>query len=164
MLLFVMLAMSLTVQGEPECPRGEAEPWLAGAGGRVIDRSFERSSRISSLERIALQTGEAITIEHGGCEYYTVVIRYAPAAGQPAAANPLLQAAGALETLASLGAASLFDLDAAATTLRAEGVVLGEELPVEGDGVDFLQTIITVVEPEDLPSAAVEIRLSKGPL
>lgn len=162
MRILLLLAASCLAGDQPQCPRGEGEPWLPAQRSEVRTQSFERTSATGSVERVELRGGDVVEIEHAGCEYYTVIIRLLPRTAAAGDLPAYARGAGVLETLSSLGAASVFDLKLAAQALRAVQPQPGDQLPVEGDGTEFLQTVVTVVGAE--APASIEIHLSKGPL
>jgi hypothetical protein len=161
--LALLAVACLSQPSHPDCPRGDASPWFQGRHADVVSRSWEQKSRIEAVERVELRRGMHVSIEHAGCEYYTVVIRVGTATPGRGAATHYASAAAALLALAEGGADSAFDLRLAAETLRAAAPRFGQDLPVEGDGTEFLQTVVTVREPE-AGAAVVEFTLSKGPL
>ncbi|RII28433.1 MAG: hypothetical protein CXR31_00680 [Geobacter sp.] len=114
-------------------------------------------------------------ILNDGCEYYVNSFRYESAdiLGQDSSANYWgAEAAKALRMLQSLGASVVFDLTKTAEMLeklvKEPGKLsLDSEIPVEGDGIDFLQTQVILKGGGLLQGQAggyVVFDLVKGPL
>ena len=157
------------------CVRGEAVPWFSGRNQSAASWHFRSVSTIQSVEAVVTTAGDAITVVNQGCEYYSVSLRY------DFAENPETpdkrrwwyeKAARALARARELGAAPVFDLELNEQLLlrASEGESVPEEImdvPVEGDGLDFLQTRLSVTGYGALPQGSgsyVELRLVKGPL
>jgi hypothetical protein len=127
------------------------------------------------VEVAVLDSGSILEVVNWGCEYFAVRLRY-DFIGPP---RPLSdqrwwyrKAAEAISTARQLGADPTFDLELAANQLET---LAGSdpppdqvaEYPVEGDGISFLQTHLSVGEfgPwADGSGGYVEVDLFKGPL
>jgi hypothetical protein len=116
-----------------------------------------------------------MVILNGGCEYYVNSFRYESVeigAGDSSAMHWGREAAKALRKLQVLRPSVVFDFAKAAETLerlvREPGkLLLDEEIPVAGDGTEFLQTRIFLKGGGLLPGQAggyVAFDLLKGPL
>lgn len=136
---------------EEQCPRGEATRWL--------DRgAYKQVSPIAAVETHVLKGGANITIIQSGCEYYVASIRFV----SRSTAKPSTRVADALRELRRLGAKPVFDLSRAEDTVRGQGNLAEQsELPIPGDGEDFLQTRLTITRSG---TNFVEFQLIKGPL
>jgi hypothetical protein len=157
------------------CTRSEPAPWFPGKSHQVQTTTFTKKLPVESTEKTLLKSGESFTIANWGCTYNAVTIRYEfperlSQKQKPEAAFWYQKAVSALKLLASLEARSMFNLELAAQTLtnRLEKPLkpqLGEQFPVEGDGVDSLQTRVTVKRGGVLSNERgfVEVDLLKGP-
>jgi len=160
---------------EAECVRGEAKPWFKPDHPKLASHAFRPVTDIAAVEVAVLDSGNALEVVNWGCEYFAVRLRYDFAG----TSRPLSdrgwwyrRAAEALSTARMLGADPIFDLELAAKQLETmagadpppEQV---EEYPVQGDGISFLQTRLSVGEfgpSEDGSGSYVEVDLFKGPL
>lgn len=152
-------------QSNGHCVRGEPEPWLK-ARSRY---AFRRVSSTEAAQTIVWPDGANITVMDVGCEYYTAAIRYVfPVSSRKVSVLP--RAAEALRKLRNAGAKPAFDLEKAERELRRRKDLDAlmrshDEIPVPGDGEDFLQTRI-VLHRAGIESrfGFVELTLLKGPL
>lgn len=112
---------------------------------------------------------------NGGCEYYVNSFRYESAeisASKTSVNSWGSETAKALRKMHALGLSEVFDLIKAAETLEKLVKEPGElfldaEIPVEGDGTDFLQTRVVLKGGGLLQGQAggyVAFDLVKGPL
>jgi hypothetical protein len=171
----VLLVLLLAAHGAPafECIRGEPEPALPAGKPGIVESTFTPRSSTEALEVVRFDDGAQVRIEHGGCEYYlaTLEIRdpslHADGSDVPAAYRA---AAAWLRRLAVLEPALGFDFVLAAKKLeRMPGakrdLAFDEDIRVDGDGTDFLQTQVAVVSASrDDQVGTLRIRLFKGPL
>jgi hypothetical protein len=171
-------AMRFPDGGYPEeagCVRGEARPWFTPDNAKLSSHTFRTVTDIAAVEVALLDSGNILEVVNWGCEYFAVRLRY-DFTGPPRPSSDrgwwYRKAAEALSTARELGADPLFDLELAARQLAAlagsdppPGQV--EEYPVEGDGISFLQTHLSVGafgSSPDGPGGYVEVDLFKGPL
>lgn len=134
-----------------QCTRGEATPWLSGG-------AYKQVAPTAAVETHLLRQGANITIIQWGCEYYVASIRFV----SRSAAKPAIRVADALRALRGLGAKTVFDLSKAEATIRRNGnLAEHSELPIPGDGSEFLQTRVTITRSG---TNFVEFQLLKGPL
>jgi hypothetical protein len=154
------------------CTRSEPTPVLLTKSNGIVSHSFQLTDGIG-IEEIQLRSGEKIRVENRGCEYYVLTFTIEPATASEAS----LGARAAYEGVASwllrlkrLRGENLFNLDLAARTLRQHcqkyrTPAFGTELPVVGDGTEFLQARIQVEQPEKRSKAGtLQFSLSRGPL
>jgi hypothetical protein len=119
------------------CVRGEPAPLFPKAASGM--HSFTPKSPTEADETLRLPSGATLRVEHGGCEYYVLTFEFPGAAKE----NAYASAARLVDSLRLQQPESVFDLQRAASTLRAmasKGEPLGKEEEVAGDGEDFLQT------------------------
>ena len=136
---------------EEQCPRGEATRWLDGG-------AYKQVSPIAAVETHVLKGGANITIIQSGCEYYLASIRFV--------SPHKISIADALRELRRLGAKPVFDLSKAERAIRRHpNLALQTELPIPGDGTEFLQTQLIITRVGTTGDGHfVEFQLSKGPL
>lgn len=157
------------------CVRGEPEPLFTGNNPGIKSHSFVRHAKTEATEEVVFLSGDRIIILNGGCEYYLNSFRYESVqirAGDSSARHWGAEAAQALRKLQALRPSLVFDLAKAVGTLeklmREPGKLsLDEEIPVEGDGTEFLQTRVVLKGGGLLPGQAggyVAFDLVKGPL
>jgi hypothetical protein len=160
---------------EAECIRGEAKPWFTPDNPKLASHAFRSATDIAAVEVAVLDTGNTLEVVNWGCEYFAVRLRYDFAEPH----RPLSdlgwwyrKTAEAVSTARELGADPIFDLKLAAKQLETLAGLNPppdqiEEYPVQGDGISFLQTHLSVGEfgpsPED-SGGYVEVDLFKGPL
>jgi hypothetical protein len=160
---------------EAECVRGDARPWFTPDHPKLASHAFRSATDIAAVEVVILDSGNTLEVVNWGCEYFAVRLRY-DFVGPP---RPLSdrgwwyrKAVEALSTAQELGADPTFDLDLAAKQLKTLAASdpppdQVEEYPVEGDGISFLQTRLTVGEfgpSADGSGGYVEVDLFIGPL
>ncbi len=120
-------------------------------------------------------TGDRIIILNGGCEYYVNSFRYESAKIVPKDSSATYwgaETAKALRKLQALRPDVVFDLTRAAATLEKLAkepgkLSLDSEIPVEGDGTEFLQTRLVLKGGGRLQGQIggyVAFDLIKGPL
>ena len=171
----VLLVLILIAHGAPafECIRGEPEPALPAGQPGIVESTFTPRSSTEALEVVRFDDGAELRIEHGGCEYYLATLEVRdPALDVDGGDVPAAYRAAAawLRRLAMLEPALSFDFALAAETLeRMPGakrdLAFDEDIRVDGDGTDFLQTQVAVVSaPRDDKAGTLRIRLFKGPL
>jgi hypothetical protein len=160
---------------EAECVRGDARPWFKPENPKLTSHAFRSVTDIAAVEVAVLDSGNTLEVVNWGCEYFAVRLRY-DFVGPP---RPLTdrgwwyrKAVEALSTAQELGADPTFDLELAGKQLET---LAGsdpppdqvEEYRVEGDGIAFLQTQLSVGEfgpSADGSGGYVEVDLYKGPL
>jgi hypothetical protein len=160
---------------EAECVRGEARPWFTLDNPKLASHAFRQVTDIASVEVAVLDSGNTLEVVNWGCEYFAVRLRY-NFADPPRSLSDrgwwYSKAAEALAMALRLGADPIFDLELAAKQMET---LAGsdpppdqvEEYPVQGDGISFLQTHLSVGEfgPSAEGSGSyVEVDLFKGPL
>jgi hypothetical protein len=171
----VLLLLTLVAPGAPafECIRGEPSPALPAGKPGIVESTFTPRSPTEALEVVRLDDGAQVRIEHGGCEYYlaTLEIRDPALAVDGTDVPAAYRAAAAwLRRLAALEPEIGFDFALAAKKLERMPAAkrdLGydEDIHVDGDGTDFLQTQVAVVSAaRDGRGGTLCIRLFKGPL
>jgi len=160
---------------ESPCVRGEPEPLFSGNSPRIKSHTFALRSRAEATEEVVTSSGDRIIILNGGCEYYVNSFRYESAtiSGRDSSAIYWgIEAAKALRKLQAMRPSVVFDLTKAAETLEKlvsepGKLSLDSEIPVEGDGIEFLQTRLTLRGGgllQGQPGGYVEFDLVKGPL
>ncbi|MBI1920333.1 MAG: hypothetical protein HYS23_04535 [Geobacter sp.] len=173
--LYPLQSLAADLGDKSICVRGEPEPLLSGNNSKIKSHSFTLQSRTEAIEEIVSLFGDRVITMNGGCEYYVNAFRYESAeisAGNASVTHWGLEAAKALRKMHALGLSGVFDLVKAAETLeklvREPGkLLLDAEIPVEGDGTDFLQTRVVLRGGGLLPGQAggyVAFDLVKGPL
>ena len=172
---FGMYAMPSFATDQPKdstCPRSEPTPILQAKSNAIVSHSFQLTDG-TGVEEVQLRSGEAIRIKNWGCEYYVLTFSIEPAIARKAGLGSRAayeRAAAWLLRLKELHGDIPFDLDLAARALRQQyrknhTPVFGTEVPVVGDGTDFLQTHILVEQPEGIRKAGtLQFSLFKGPL
>ncbi len=70
-----LFAISSASVWADDCVRGLPEPAFK-AGGEVRSDRFTRLKSTEAREQVVFKSGEQLTIEHGGCNYYVVGLRY----------------------------------------------------------------------------------------
>ena len=166
-------ALATDHSDEASCPRGEPEAIFPIGTPNVLKQSFRPETKRTSIEQIELTSGESIRVRHWGCEYYVLTFVIEPRRSKelnmPAdVAYP--RAAAWLDRLTALKIETPFDLSKVARTLRqyhgmGRKPSFDLELPVEGDGTDFLQTRVRVEIPEPgHKPGAIQFSLFTGPL
>jgi hypothetical protein len=153
------------------CPRSEPTAVFTTKSPTVATQSF-RLVDGAGIEEIHLKSGQTIRVKNWGCEYYVVTFLVEPAEHSPnlSVRSAYEQAASWLIRLKELSASPPFKLDLAARTLRnhyrnERKLAFDSEIPVEGDGTDFLQTRVKVEKPEEGRKAgALQFSLFTGPL
>ncbi|MGD8353056.1 MAG: hypothetical protein PVJ01_02730 [Pseudomonadota bacterium] len=158
-----------------ECIRGEAKPWFTPDNPKLASHAFKRVTDIAALEVAVLDSGNTLEVVNWGCEYFAVRLRY-DFTDPPRSLSDrgwwYRKTAEAISTARKLGADPIFDLDLAAKqleTLAGSNPPPGQanEYPVEGDGISFLQTHLSVGDSgpsTDGLGGYVEVDLFKGPL
>lgn len=139
------------------CVRSEPSPVFPKAASAI--HSFIPKSPTEAIETLRLPSGEKLRLEHGGCEYYVLVVEFSAAAKQ----NAYAHAANLLDSLLPQQPVTSFDLTLAVKTLRgmaAKGAPLGEESLVDDDGVDFLQAHLKLARAKN----KLRLTLFRGPL
>ena len=157
---------------DSNCPRSEPTPILQAKSSAIVRQSFQLTDG-TGVEEVQLRSGEAIRVKNSGCEYYVLTFLIEPATAR----EPGLSARAAYERAAvwllrlkELHGDTPFDLDLAARALRQHyqknrTPVFGTEIPVVGDGTEFLQTQVQVEQPEEnRKTGTLQFSLSKGPL
>jgi len=168
-------SLSADLGAESECVRGEPEPLYSRKNSKIKSHSFTLRSRTEAIENIVSLSGDRVIIMHGGCEYYVNSFRYESdeiSASNPSAPYWGAEAAKALRRLHALGLTGVFDYVKAAETLEKlinepEHLSFDSEIPVEGDGTDFLQTRVVLKGGGRLQGQTggyVAFELLKGPL
>jgi hypothetical protein len=160
---------------EMECVRGEPSPLFGSKIKSEKSKHYKAISATEALETIVTEDGDALTIFNGGCEYYVIAIRYEfpeNAHDKNDSGWWIEKAARALLRADELGADPVFDFKKSAQTIKkaANDIAVVTDIvdmPVEGDGFDFLQTRISITNYGQLPNASgsfIELELFKGPL
>ena len=160
---------------EPGCVRGEPEPLFSRTNPQIKSHSFARESSTEATEEIVSLSGDRIITLNGGCEYYVNSFRYESAGIQARDHTAVYwgaETAKALRKLQALRPSLPFDLTKVAEALeklvKERGTLSVEtEIPVEGDGTDFLQTRVVLKGGGILQGKAggyVAFDLVKGPL
>jgi len=160
---------------ESACVRGEPEPLFAKNNPQLKSHSFALRSSTEATEEVVLLSGDRIIILNGGCEYYVNSFRYESAqilARDTSATYWAAETAKALKKLQALRPAVVFDLTKGAEALEKLAkepgkLSLDAEIPVEGDGTEFLQTRVILKSGGLLQGQAggyVAFDLVKGPL
>lgn len=158
---------------EEGCVRGEPSPWISRKDRLDGTHAWRRVAPTAALETFVREDGASITILDWGCESYVASIRWVFPNKPPVQRFPLRsRVIEALRELQRIGAKSVFGLDkveAALTRHKDPDLLLrsGDELPVPGDGEEFLQTRVVLTGAGTLDAGAagyVELRLIKGPL
>ncbi|WP_147373948.1 hypothetical protein [Massilia cavernae] len=175
-LFTAVLAIPSVGLAEPvrdDCVRGEPVPVFAPTKSGLRSYQFRSPAGEGARELGSLGPGESLEIRHGGCEYLVMTIRFTSRKlrrQDVSGANAYPLAAGVLQRMHKLKAQSPYDLVLAAKTLidasrRRSHPDFGESLPVDGDGIDFLQTQIQI-DKAGLSHGFgfVEFSLFKGPL
>lgn len=158
-----------------ECVRGDPKPWFGAKTKSKKSNHYTNISSTEALEALVTRDGDTLTIFNGGCEYYVIALRYEfseKAHDKKDRRWWFGKAAKSLLRAYELGADSVFDLKKSAQTINRianDKMVVKEiaEVPVEGDGSDFLQTRISITNYGQLPQESgsfVELELFKGPL
>lgn len=164
-----------TQTDESACVRGEPEPFFAGNNPQIKSHTFVLRSATEATEKVVLLSGDRIIILNGGCEYYVNSFRYESAKilpKDPSATYWGAEAAKALRKLQALRPSVVFDLTKGAEVLeklvkKPGKLSLDAEIPVEGDGTEFLQTRVVLKGGGLLQGQAggyVAFDLVKGPL
>ncbi len=143
---FILPATGHCAEREEACVRGEPIPVFAAGQAGTKSHHFKAISSHEARERVELSSGVLVAIHHLGCEYYVTTFRFESADLLKNDASPKAvyrSAADQLRQLRRLKADPGFDLDLAATTLESavlsgQPVEFEQELPVAGDGTDFL--------------------------
>jgi hypothetical protein len=158
-------------QTDEHCVRGEPAPWLEPGKLATGTHAYRSTGPTSAIETVVRSDGSNITILEGGCESYAAAIRYVFPLRRAATDEQLAaHAVGALQLLRRLDARPVFDLAKAEAELERRGDLAsllksGEEVPVPGDGEDFLQTRIVITRVGRVDGGGfVELLLVKGPL
>lgn len=159
---------------EAACVRGEPEPLFAASHPQLKSHTFTLQSGTEATEEVVTLSGDRIVILNGGCEYYVNVFRYESgqiSVDDASAAFWGTEAVKALRKLQTLRPSSPFDLDKTVVTLEKllkepEKLALDAEIPVEGDGSEFLQTRLILKGGGRLQEEGgyVAFELVKGPL
>lgn len=156
-----------------ECIRSEPAPVFDAKQPAIRSHQFVPVSNHEAREYVVLASGESLEIHHGGCEYFVTTFRFQSRyilkdiKSRPATYTA---AATLLRRLQQLNEKSGFDLALAAKTLetaarRNSAIEFEEQLAVEGDGTDFLQTQVQVDAAGEVSGKGfVQISLFKGPL
>lgn len=174
-ILYPVLAFSADPGGGFACVRGEPEPLFSRDNPRIKSHSFSLQSTTEATENVVSLSGDRIIILNVGCEYYINAFRYESAtipARESSARYWGAEAAKALRKIQALRPSAVFDLTKAAETLEKlvkeqEAPSFDAEIPVEGDGTEFLQTRVILRGGGLIPGQAggyVEFKLVKGPL
>src|SRR5476649_284281 len=135
-----------------DCVRSEPGPVFDGKQAGISSYHFSPVSSHEAREQLVLNSGESVEIKHGGCEYMVTTFRIQAksiSSSVKTAREAYLTAAASLRRLQQLKETSGFNLALAAGALdaavkRNPKIDFGEEIPVEGDGVDFLQAQVQV--------------------
>jgi hypothetical protein len=158
---------------EDGCMRGMPYPVFSKSRAEIFSRKFTPQSSHEAEENVELKSGETIQIKHWGCEYYVITFTVKSielmknGVSNEAAYREVYLI---LRKLVRLKADSVFDLRLAAITLekslrKKQAPELSEELSVDGDGTDFLQTVITINRAERKGNLGLlEFSFAKGPL
>jgi hypothetical protein len=139
------------------CVRSEPSPAFPQAAPGI--HKFTVKSTTEAVETLRLPSGEVLRLEHGGCEYYVLVLEFSAVAKQ----NAYASGAQLLDSLRPQQPDANFDLALAAKTLRvmaARNAPLGEESAVAGDGEDFLQANLKLEQAK----GKLRLTLFRGPL
>lgn len=75
LLTVLILAMSSASVWADDCIRGLPEPAFK-VGGEIRSDRFTRLKGTQAREQVVFKSGEKLTLEHGGCNYYVVGLRY----------------------------------------------------------------------------------------
>lgn len=156
-----------------DCVRGEHAPLFASSNPGLRSYRLLKSPEDGMRELVTLGEGESLEIRQGGCEYVVTTFRIQSKRlrrQDVAGTNAYLVAAELLRRLGKLNAQSPYDLALAAQTLeaavrlhKADG--FERPFPVEGDGIDFLQTQVQINSAGWRDGAGVlEFSLFNGPL
>lgn len=162
-------------QSADDCVRGEPIPVFdaSNPGLRSYRLLKSRDDGVGVRELVTLSADESLEIRQGGCEYVVTTFRIQSKRLRRqdiAGTNAYLVAAGLLRRLGKLNAQSPYDLALAAETLEAavrlrKAGGFEQPFPVEGDGIDFLQTQVQINSASWRNGAGVvEFSLFKGPL
>lgn len=156
-----------------DCVRGEPIPLFAASTAGLRSYRLLKSPEDGLRELVTLAADESLEIRQGGCEYVVTTFRIQSKRLRRqdiAGTNAYLVAAGLLRHLGKLNAQSPYDLILAAETLEAavrlrKAGGFEQPFPVEGDGIDFLQTQVQINSAGWRNGAGVvEFSLFKGPL
>lgn len=142
---------------QDDCVRSKPSPVFPKAAPGI--HSFSVQSPTTAIETLRLPSGEVLRLEHGGCEYYVLVLEFSAAARQ----NAYARAAKLLDSLRPQQPEAGFDLEKVSGTLKemaARGAPLAEESEVSGDGLDFLQARLTLEQAK----GKLRLTLFRGPL
>jgi len=159
--------------GEEACVRGEPAPVFPAAQAGIKAHRFNTVSSHEARERVELASGMTVDIHHQGCEYFVTTFRFEGAGILKSDASIKASYQAAAELLRQLGHLKSdpgFDLALAAATLEkasrsAQPLAFELELPVAGDGTDFLQSQVKLDNAgRKAASGFVQITLFKGPL
>lgn len=156
-----------------DCVRGEPIPVFDASNPGLRSYRLLKSRDYGLREFARLGRDESLEIRQGGCEYVVTTFRIQSKRLRQhdiAGTNAYLVAANLLRRLGKLNAQTPFDLVLAAGTLEAAVRLrktggFEQPFPVEGDGIDFLQTQVQINSAGMRAGAGVvEFSLFKGPL
>ena len=178
--LFLIITPSILLgadqPADPDCPRDQPGPVYSLKSPGVKSHLFKKTSSFEAEEEVIFVSGDRLLIKNWGCEYYVNSFYYESKnikADSASTAYWHTKSAEILRLLARSRPDTVFDLKKAADTLEikakgGKGFRFDHEpYPVEGDGTDFLQTMVTVKKGGNLPGkdmGFVEFELMKGPL
>jgi hypothetical protein len=169
---FIFPALGHCAEDGEACVRGEPAPVFPAAQAGITSHSFNAVSSHEARERVELASGVSVAIHHQGCEYFVTTFRFEGAGILKGGASSKASYQAAAELLRQLGRMKAdpgFDLALAAATLeqasRGAPLEFEQELPVAGDGTDFLQSQVKVDNAGRKSKVGfVQVTLFKGPL
>jgi hypothetical protein len=181
LLLFLMLTSSSINIGKceeakEECIRGEPEPLFNQQSPNVKQHTFTLKSSHEADEEVLFKSGDVLKIKNWGCEYFVNTFHYESKSIQGSNSDVsywFRESANALKKVSESNPNVMFDFQKAAMTLESK-IKEGSELsfdhlpfPVDGDGVEFLQTQVVVKNGgllKEKKVGFVDFELMKGPL
>jgi hypothetical protein len=170
----VLVMPAISAKAGADCVRHVPVPVFPKKVATMRSTAFHPVSGNEANEEVVFATGERLKIRNWGCESFVMTFRYEsktlPASGDGRAWYE--RAAEVLERISRLEPQTPFDLPLAARQLRKAlrtpaALRLEEDIEVEGDGVEFLQTRVSVKGGGALEGGGggyVEFQLAKGPL
>ncbi len=162
----------------PNCLRGKPDRWIDGRHPDVANVIFHPISSVSAVEMAQLRNGDEFEIVNFGCESLQVGIRYLFPLDSHALGDIRHWYVAAAQELATIrqvmdrqkGIPFDLGLDSLALEKTSQepkkSLALGEEIAVEGDGVDYQQARMMVLNVERISDqkVAVIVLLNRGPL
>jgi len=173
LLVALLATVGLKATDSEDCLRGKPYPVFSKAQGGIRSRHFSLRRDGEAEEVINFKSGHLIKIRHWGCEYYVITIRIESKKILREGTSKkcaFIDAIASLRLLHKFKADSVFDFPLAIKTLEKAlqndaALEFEQEFPVEGDGIDFLQTRVKIdAAGRDSDHGFIEITFLKGPL